>query len=72
MSEVPLHDPFNKRELASRNSFEGLVWCNFGHVTVEMSSQRNPRTPPSGCAPEASGERAAHTGVPRSYETAIP
>jgi len=22
------------------------MWCKFGHVTVEISSQRKPRTPP--------------------------
>ena len=24
------------------------MWCKFGHVTVVISTQRNPRTPPSG------------------------
>jgi len=42
------YDPFIKSQLASRNSLLGLMWCKFGHVTVEILTQRNPRTPPSG------------------------
>ena len=31
--------PFIKSQLASRNQLEGLVWCTFGHVTLERTSQ---------------------------------
>ena len=42
------YDAFMKSQLASSNSLEGLTWCKFGHVTVEFSPKRNPRSPPSG------------------------
>ena len=32
------YDPFIKSQLASRNWLKGLMWCKFGHVTVELSS----------------------------------
>jgi len=45
------YHPFIKSQLALRNQLEGLLWCKFGHVTVKISNQRNPRTPPSGYRP---------------------
>ena len=41
-------DPFIKSQLASRNQLLRLMWCKFGHVMLEKSRQRNPRTPPIG------------------------
>ena len=37
-----------KGQVASQNQLQGLLWCEFGHVTLEISSQRNPLSPPSG------------------------
>ena len=43
------YDPLIKRQLASRNSLEGLARCKFGHVPpLNLVGQRNPRTPPRG------------------------
>jgi len=41
-------DPFIKSQLASHSQLLGLLWCTFGHVTLEFWSQRNPRPPPCG------------------------
>jgi len=42
------HDPFIKRQITSLNYLWGLMWCKFGHVTIEISTPKNPRTPPCG------------------------
>jgi len=42
------YDPFIKSQLASRNELEGLMWCKFGHVTLKIVLQRNPRAPTCG------------------------
>ena len=47
MGEVPLYhtveyDPFSNSHPATHNALEGLVWCEFGHVTVEIGTQGNP------------------------------
>ena len=42
------YDHFMKSQRASRNSLQGLTWCKFGHVTVEISTHRDPRSPPNG------------------------
>ena len=38
------YKPFFERKLASRNQGQGLVWCKFGHINVEILTQRKPRT----------------------------
>jgi len=50
------YDPFIKSQLAARNQLYGLIWFKFGHVTLEISSQRNPRTPPCGTSRERNRE----------------
>ena len=45
------YDPFIKSQLASHNELQGLKWDRLRHVTVEISTQRNPRTPPSAPPP---------------------
>ena len=40
--------PFIQSQLASRNQRLVLMWCKIGHVTVKISTQRKPRTPPCG------------------------
>ena len=42
------YDPFIKSQLASRNELEGVVWCTFGHVTLNFWGERTRRTPPCG------------------------
>ena len=47
-SHTEENDPFIKSQLASPNYFLGLMWCQFGHVTLEIWSQRTPQTLPCG------------------------
>jgi len=35
-------------QLASRNSLQGLMGCEFGHMTLQTWMERIPRIPPSG------------------------
>ena len=51
------YDHFIKSLLASRNYWRGLTWCKFGHVTLEISSQRNPPTPPCQVTSEITATR---------------
>jgi len=50
-SRTMKYDSFIKRQFASRNQLQGLIWCTFGHVTLEISSRPNSRTPPSDAEP---------------------
>ena len=50
------YDHVTESQLASRNHLQGRMWCKFGHVTLEISRQRNPRTPASGSRSPASSE----------------
>ena len=42
--------PFIQIQFATRNQFQGLVWCKFGHVTFTGLNHRNLRTPQYGDA----------------------
>ena len=55
------YDPLIKSHLASRNW--GLIKCKSGHVTLEISSQQSPRTPPSGWTHSRVSEEGAEGEV---------